>query len=115
MDDLLANRLNYDPVMYKGLTRNEMLMLAGICLPISLVLFGFIFTILLNNLMWGIAAGFGLGCLITFGSCGLFYRLIRGHEKGYLNQKVMFFMEDKGLGKKPVTRRSGYWFIEKEI
>jgi conjugative transfer region protein (TIGR03750 family) len=110
--DLLANRLNYDAVIFKGCTMNELLVVAGICIGISCTLLAIVVQILFGNFIYGLACGFALGGGFTYFACGILEKFRRGQEKGYIQQLVVLKLDKLGFPtNKEVIRRSGSWMI----
>jgi len=114
--DLLANRLNYDAVIFKGCTMNELLVVAGICIGISCILLAIIVQILFGNFIYGVACGFALGGGLTYLACGILEKFRRGQEKGYIQQLLILKLYKFGFPtNKEVIRRSGSWTIGRFI
>ena len=109
-DDILADRLNVEPVIFKGCSSSELGVLVGVAalvwLPVSL---------LLTGLMGAVTMGFGLAGVGVVGTvivtAGLFQRLKRGRPDGYYQQQVSIWLSDHGLRRAPFIRRSGVWDI----
>ena len=109
--DFLVNRLNFDPVVYKGCTEKEiMLVIAVITLPLC-ILFGFLGYLLWSNVFFGILIGGVISLFFTFIALRIVGRLKRDKEPGFLQQALVFKLEQKGLLKTPIIRRSGSWMI----
>ncbi len=110
--DLLANRLNYDAVVFKSCTMNELLILAGICVGSTTFIFSVIFQLLVGNFLYGIAVGILLGSGLTYIACAIFEYVRRGQERGYIQQVVMRAYEKSAICfHTEVIRRSGVWMI----
>jgi conjugative transfer region protein (TIGR03750 family) len=109
-DDILADRLNVEPVIFKGCSSSELGLIVGVAafiwLPASLLLAG---------LMGAVTMGFGLAGVGVVGTvivmAGLFQRLKRGRPDGYYQQQVSIWLSDHGLRHSPFIRRSGAWDI----
>lgn len=109
-DDILANRLNAEPAIFKGCSSSELGMIVGVAaliwLPVSLLLAG---------LMGAVTMGFGIagvGVVATvIVMAGLFQRLKRGRPEGYYQQRIAIRLDDIGLRRSPFIRRSGAWDI----
>jgi conjugative transfer region protein (TIGR03750 family) len=109
-DDILADRLNVEPVIFKGCSSSELGIIVGVAalvwLPVSLLLAG---------LMGAVTMGFGLagvgvvGTVIVMASA--FQRLKRGRPDGYYQQQMSIWLSDQGLRRAPFIRRSGAWDI----
>ena len=109
-DDILADRLNVEPAIFKGCSSSELGIIVSVAtlvwLPVSL---------LLTGLMGAVTMGFGLAGVGVVGTvivtAGLFQRLKRGRPDGYYQQQVSIWLSDHGLRHAPFIRRSGAWDI----
>ena len=109
-DDILADRLNVEPVIFKGCSSSELGLIVGVAalvwLPVSLLLAG---------LMGAVTMGFGLAGVGVVGTvivmASLFQRLKRGRPDGYYQQQVSIWLADHGVRHSPFIRRSGAWDI----
>ena len=109
-DDILADRLNAEPAIFKGCSSSELGVIVGVAalvwLPVSLVLAG---------LMGAITMGFGLagvGVVATVVlTATLFQRLKRNRPDGYYQQRFVIWLHDKDLRRSALVRRSGSWDI----
>ena len=109
-DDILADRLNVEPAIFKGCSSSELGIIVSVAalvwLPVSL---------LLTGLMGAVTMGFGLAGVGVVGSvivtAGLFQRLKRGRPDGYYQQQASIWLSDHGLRRAPFIRRSGAWDI----
>lgn len=109
-DDILADRLNAEPAIFKGCSSSELGVIVAVAalvwLPVSLLLAG---------LMGAVTMGFGLagvGVVATvIVMASLFQRLKRGRPDGYYQQQIVIWLSDRGLRRAPFIRRSGAWDI----
>ena len=109
-DDILADRLNVEPTIFKGCSSSELGLIVGVAaliwLPVSLLLAG---------LMGAVTMGFGLAGVGVVGTvivmATLFQRLKRGRLDGHYQQHASIWLEDHGLRRSPFIRRSGSWDI----
>ena len=109
-DDILADRLNVEPVIFKGCSSSELGLIVGVAalvwLPVSLLLAG---------LMGAVTMGFGLAGVGVVGTvivmATLFQRLKRGRPDGYYQQQISIWLADHGVRHSPFIRRSGAWDI----
>lgn len=112
MDDhnteTLADRLNQEPVIFRGSTHSELgMILLASCLfwlPVSL---------LVAALLGAITMGLGfamVGILLTlfFGSTG-FQRIKRGRPDHYYQHRLIILLKRLGLRSSSLILRSGYW------
>lgn len=108
--DILANRLNAEPAIFKGCSSSELGIIVGVAaliwLPVSLLLAGLMGVVTMG---FGIA---GVGVVATvIVTAGLFQRLKRGRPEGYYQQRIAIRLDDLGLRRSPFIRRSGAWDI----
>ena len=109
-DDILADRLNVEPVIFKGCSSSELGVIVGVAalvwLPVSLLLAG---------LMGAVTMGFGLAGIGVVGTvivmASVFQRLKRGRPDGYYQQQMSIWFSDHGLRRALFIRRSGAWDI----
>ena len=110
LHDILADRLNAEPAIFKGCSSSELGVIVGVAalvwLPVSLALAG---------LMGAVTMGFGLagvGVVATVVvTATLFQRLKRNRPDGYYQQRFVVWLHDKGLRRSTLVRRSGSWDI----
>ena len=108
--DILADRLNAEPAIFKGCSSSELGVIVGVSalvwLPGSLLLAG---------LLGAVTMGFGLagvGVVATVvATASLFQRLKRNRPDGYYQQRFVIWLDDHGLRRAPFVRRSGVWDI----
>ena len=109
-DDILADRLNAEPAIFKGCSSSELGILVSVAalvwLPVSL---------LLTGLMGAVTMGFGVAGVGVVGTvivmASLFQRLKRGRPDGYYQQQIAIWLSDHGMRHAPFIRRSGAWDI----
>ena len=109
-DDILADRLNAEPAIFKGCSSSELGVIVGLAalvwLPGSLLLAG---------LLGAVTMGFGLagvGVVATVvATASLFQRLKRNRPDGYYQQRFILWLHARGLRRAPFVRRSGPWDI----
>lgn len=108
--DILADRLNAEPAIFKGCSSSELGVIVGVAalvwLPVSLILAG---------LAGAVTMGFGMagvGIVATvLVMASLFQRLKRNRPDGYYQQRIVLWLDDRGLRRSPFVRRSGAWDI----
>jgi conjugative transfer region protein (TIGR03750 family) len=108
--EILADRLNAEPVIFKGCSSSELGAIVGVAvlvwLPVSLILAGLAGVVTMG---FGIA---GIGIVATvLVVASLFQRLKRNRPDGYYQQWVVLWLDDRGLKRAPFVRRSGSWDI----
>ena len=108
--DILADRLNAEPAIFKGCSSSELGVIVGVAalvwLPVSLILAGLAGAVTMG---FGIA-GVGIVATVLL-MASLFQRLKRNRPDGYYQQRIVLWLDDRGLRRSPFVRRSGAWDI----
>ena len=108
--DILADRLNAEPVIFKGCSSSELGVIVGVAalvwLPVSLILAWLAGAVTMG---FGIA-GVGIVATVLL-MASLFQRLKRNRPDGYYQQQIVLWLDDRGLRRSPFVRRSGAWDI----
>ena len=113
-DNLLAERLNAEPIIFRGCTFSELgvitILSLLIWLPVSFTLAG---------LFGAITMGMGMAALgvigTVYGAANGFQRIKRGRPDGYYQQRLVIFLHDTGLRRSSLIRRSGCWDIGRRM
>ncbi len=109
-DDILAERLNVEPAIFRGCSSSELGIIVGVAaliwLPFSLMLAGALGAVTMG---FGIA---GVGVVATVVvMASVFQRLKRNRPDGYYQQRFIIWLHHWGLRRAPFVRRSGAWDI----
>jgi len=108
--DILADRLNAEPAIFKGCSSSELGIIVGVAalvwLPVSLILAWLAGAVTMG---FGIA-GVGIVATVLL-MASLFQRLKRNRPDGYYQQQIVLWLADRGLRRSPFVRRSGAWDI----
>ncbi|MBG58106.1 MAG: TIGR03750 family conjugal transfer protein [Porticoccus sp.] len=108
--EILADRLNAEPAIFKGCSSSELGMIVGLAIVIWLPL-----SLLLAWLLGAITMGFGIagvGVVATVVALAtLFQRIKRGRPEGYYQQWLRIRLQTMGLYRTPWVLRSGSWDI----
>ncbi len=108
--EVLADRLNAEPAIFRGCSSSELGMMVGVAIVVWLPL-GF----LLAWLMSAATMGFGIAGVGVVGSvvilATLFQRIKRNRPEGYYQQWLRMRLHSLGLGRAPWVLRSGTWDI----
>lgn len=112
--DILAERLNAEPVIFKGCGSSELAYLLVVA-----VAFWFPVSIVLATLLGAPAMGIGssaVGVLATvWFMAGVLQRLKRGRPDGYYQQRIVVWLHDHKLRRSPLIRASGAWDIGRTL
>ena len=108
--DILADRLNAEPAIFKGCSSSELGVIVGVAalvwLPVSLILAWLAGAVTMG---FGIA-GVGIVATVLL-MASLFLRLKRNRPDGYYQQQIVLWLDDRGLKRSPFVRRRGAWDI----
>lgn len=108
--DILADRLNAEPAIFRGCSSSELGVIVGVAalvwLPVSLILAWLAGAITMGFGM----AGIGIVATVLL-TASLFQRLKRNRPDGYYQQQIALWLDDRGLKRSFVVRRSGAWDI----
>jgi len=110
MGETLADRVNSEPVIFKGCSSSELGVIVAVAalvwLPLSLLSAG---------LLGAITMGFGLagvGIVATVVVVAtIFQRLKRNRPDGYYLQRFVIALHDAGIRRSVLIRRTGVWDI----
>ena len=108
--EMLADRLNAEPAIFKGCSSSELGTIVGLAIVVWLPL-----SLLLAWLLGAITMGFGfagVGVVATVVVVAtLFQRIKRGRPDGYYQQWLRIRLQSTGLYRTPWVLRSGSWDI----
>lgn len=108
--DILADRLNAEPAIFRGCSSSELGLIVGLAVVVWLPL-----SLLLAWLLGAITMGFGfagVGVVATVVVLAtLFQRIKRGRPDGYYQQWLRIRLHTRGLYRAPWVLRSGAWDI----
>ncbi len=114
MDALLGERLNNEPVVFRGYTDSELLLAiavsAGFWFPVALVAGLFAGSV---SLALGLAMRAVLGSIV--GGASLYPKWKRGRPDYYLQQRVRLWLADLGLVKSRLVRHHGVMGLGREV
>ncbi len=108
--EILADRLNAEPAIFKGCSSSELGMIVGVAILVWLPL-----SLLLAWLLGAVTMGFGIagvGVVATVVVMAtLFQRIKRGRPEGYYQQWLRIRLQSMGLARAPWVLRSGSWDV----
>ncbi|RLA58285.1 MAG: TIGR03750 family conjugal transfer protein [Gammaproteobacteria bacterium] len=108
--EILADRLNAEPAIFRGCSSSELGMIVGLAIVVWLP-----FSLLLAWLLGAVTMGFGIagvGVVATVVVLStLFQRIKRGRPEGYYQQWLRIRFHRLGLYRTPWVLRSGSWDI----
>ena len=110
MGETLADRVNSEPVIFKGCSSSELGVIVAVAalvwLPLSLLIAG-----LLGAITMGFGfAGVGIVATVVV-AAEIFQRLKRNRPDGYYQQRFVIWLHDAGIRRSVLIRRNGVWDI----
>jgi len=116
--EILADRLNVEPVILRGLSNSELMLVLkislGVWLPVCIITAG-----ILGNFGMGFGAAMVLIIISVLISGTLLQKIKRGRPKFYYQHKLRFFLNDSVFKKeltnrKQVVRYTGNWSLGRD-
>ena len=108
--EILADRLNAEPAIFKGCSSSELGMIVGLAIVIWLPL-----SLLLAWLLGAITMGFGIAGVGVVASvvvmATVFQRIKRGRPDGYYQQWLRIRLQSTGLYRVPWVLSTGAWDV----
>lgn len=107
-EEILADRLNQQPTIFRGCTSQELTTIAWVSavvwIPICVFITGIFGNYAVGFSIGGIAIGLTMFVLAT-----IFQKIKRGRPDGYYQQLIDCFLEDNGFRKSKFIRKTGLW------
>ena len=104
----IARRLDEEPVVFRGCTASELMMILG-----TASAFWVPFSLIVTGLAGYFTAGFGLavvGIVVTLLFASKYFQSIkRGRPDGYYQHKVILWLDALGVRRSGYVVRSGIW------
>lgn len=111
---LRTDRLNGEPVIFRGCSSSELTAIAGASAAAWLPL-GLVVASAFGAPLMGVGAA-GIAVLATvFVMASLFQRLKRGRPEGHYQQWLAIVLESIGVRKSGFIRRSGTWDVGRTL
>jgi conjugative transfer region protein (TIGR03750 family) len=113
MPDILASRLNFDVIAFRGNTRQEMMMISVLSLAITVFILGGLAKLILGMFLVGLGLSFPAAIPVGWILATIMQKLKSGKPKGYVKQKFLIWLEDQGIKKSPFIRHDGGWTVKR--
>lgn len=111
--DILASRLNFDVIAFRGNTRQEMMVISMISLVITGLLFGALAKFFFNTFLVGMGLSFPAAIPVGWGLATLMQKLKSQKPKGYVKQHSVLWLERHGIKRSPFITYSGRWSVRR--
>ena len=111
--DILASRLNFDVIAFRGNTRQEMMAVGIISLAITIFILGIITKLLFNMFLIGVGLSFPASIPAGWLIATILQKLKAGKPKGYVKQSLLLWLDKQRLKKSPFITYSGCWSVRR--
>ncbi len=111
--DILASRLNFDVIVFRGNTRKEMLFIGLASVLITMVVLGVLAQCFLGMFLIGVGLSFPTAIPVGWGAATVMQKWKDGKPKGYVKQQFQLWMDKKGIKSAPYIRYSGKWSVKR--
>ncbi len=109
LPDILASRLNFDVILFRGNTRQEMMMIGLLSLVSTVLIFGTLTKILLGMFLIGVGMSFPVSIPVGWSLAIMMQKFKEGKPKGYVKQQFLLWLESQGIRRSPFVCYSGFW------
>lgn len=110
IDEILADRLNVQPAIFRGCSSSELGTIAGLAaavwIPICVIIAGLLGNFAIGFSIGGIMIGVTVVVVAT-----IFQKVKRNRPDGYYQHLLMCFLEDWSIMRSKFIRRTGYWSL----
>jgi len=113
--DILASRLNFDVIAFRGNTRQEMMVIGFTSLLFTILLLGTLSKLLIGMFLVGLGLSFPAAIPVGWIFATIMQRLKDGKPKGYVKQRFLLWLEIKGIKSSPFIRYSGKWSVRRKL
>ena len=114
LPDILATRLNFDVIAFRGNTRHEMMRIAMVSLLSTALTLGLLCKCWFGFFLVGVGLSFPIAIPIGWMVATLFQKLKAGKPKGYLTQATLIWLDTHQLKPAPFVRYSGPWCLRRQ-
>ena len=111
LPDILASRLNFDVIAFRGNTRQEMIMISLISLFLTVLVLGTLAKLFIGMFLVGVGLSFPTAVPVGWGLATAMQKLKDGKPKGYIKQRLLLWLEDQGIKQSVFIRYSGKWSV----
>jgi len=113
LPDILASRLNFDVIAFRGNTRKEMIIIGFISIGFTSFLLATLTKILFGMLLIGVGLSFPLAIPVGWALATLMQKLKDDKPKGYVKQQLLLWLENEGIKRSPYIRYTGKWSVKR--
>lgn len=111
--DILASRLNFDVIAFRGNTRQEMLWIAMVSLTLTVLVLGTLAKCLIGMFLVGLGLSFPLAVPVGWLFATLMQKLKDGKPKGYVKQQFLIWLDQQGIKPAPFVLHQGKWQVRR--
>ena len=111
--DILASRLNFDVIAFRGNTRKEMMVIGLVSLAVTVLVLGTLAKLLIGMFLVGLGLSFPAAIPVGWAFATLMQKLKDGKPKGYVKQQFQLWLDDQDIKPSPFIRYSGKWSVRR--
>lgn len=113
LPDILASRLNFDVVSFRGNTRKEMILIGVMSLIFTVSVLGLLTKLLFGLFLVGLGLSFPAAIPVGWIFATVMQKLKDGKPKGYVKQQFLLWLDSQGIKRSPFIRYSGKWQVRR--
>jgi len=113
LPDILASRLNFDVVSFRGNTRQEMILIGVMILILTVSVLGLLTKLLFGLFLVGLGLSFPAAIFVGWIFATVMQKLKDGKPKGYVKQQFFLWLDSQGIKPSPFIRYSGKWQVRR--
>jgi len=113
LPDILASRLNFDVIAFRGNTRKEMMIIGFVSIGVTSVLLATSTKALFGMFLIGVGLSFPLAIPVGWVLATLMQKLKDGKPKGYVKQRFLLWLDHEGIRSSPYIRYTGKWSVKR--
>lgn len=111
--DILASRLNFDVVAFRGNTRQEMMIIGLVSLAVTVLVLGTLAKLFIGMFLVGLGVSFPAAIPIGWLLATIMQKLKDGKPKGYVKQQFLLWLDKQGIKPAPFIRYTGKWHVRR--
>ena len=111
--DILASRLNFDVIVFRGNTRKEMIVIGLVSLVVTALILGTLTKLFFGLFLVGVGLSFPAAIPVGWIFATLMQKLKDGKPKGYVKQQFLLWLDYQGIKPSPFIRYSGKWLVRR--
>ena len=113
LPDILASRLNFDVIFFRGNTRREMILIGIMSLILTASVLSLLTKLFLGLFLVGVGLSFPAAIPVGWIFATLMQKLKADKPKGAVKQQFLLWLDSQGIKPSPFIRYSGKWQLRR--